>query len=478
VLTGNAASTLAPTASAFVSAPPGVAPRTAPSPRAPPALPVPSPLPPTTTAPPTGDLAARRARAGIAPGALDPHSPLAKRAAELEGRHAYLKNFWYCVGISEEITTKPVGVQALGEKLVLFRGDDGAVKALSDVCPHRGAPLHKGWVAKVDGTSCVVCPYHGWALDGGGTLRDVPAAETEREWPRKRLVDSYPVRESGGFVWLFYGSPAVPDEERPPVPTVPELTAPGWKAVYGSIEFACDAWGVFENAIDMAHIHFLHGDTFGNQAKPEIRGMRVSTDAHGVTATFGLHNKPVNSLWAFSAVPEVGEGEGGWGKRPGVAARAPTTPPLPLAQVQVTAKALLPSTSVISFTLGGGLSFTTFVCTTPVAPGRSVNRFALVRRLAADPTGGAVFNARLWDPLARRAMLRILGEDRAMVEGLDPSALDAEVSVKADLPQTAFRKLRQEWLDLGYGVPPPGKEGCSSAKAAAAADDGAAPRDF
>lgn len=147
------------------------------------------------------------------------------------------------------------------------------------------------------------------------------------------------------------------------------------------------------------------------------------------------------------------------------------------AQVKVTAKALLPSTSVISFTLAAGLSFTTFVCTTPVAPGRSVNRFALVRRLASDPTG--VFNASLWDPLARRAMLRILGEDRAMVEGLDPGALDAEVSVRADLPQTAFRKLRQEWLDLGYGVPPPGaaaKKGCASGKAAAP-DDGAA-RDF
>ena len=120
----------------------------------------------------------------------------------------------------------------------------------------------------------------------------------------------------------------------------------------------------------------------------------------------------------------------------------------------------MPSTSVISFTLGAGLSFTTFVNTTPIAPGRSINRFALIRRLSTDPTG--IFNASLWDGIARRAMLRILGEDREMVEALTPGALDVEVSVKADLPQTAFRKLRQEYLDMGYGVAPGDGGKCGS----------------
>jgi phenylpropionate dioxygenase-like ring-hydroxylating dioxygenase large terminal subunit len=35
--------------------------------------------------------------------------------------------------------------------------------------------------------------------------------------------------------------------------------------VYEEIEFDCNHFGVFENAIDMAHIHYLHGDSFGNQ---------------------------------------------------------------------------------------------------------------------------------------------------------------------------------------------------------------------
>ena len=47
--------------------------------------------------------------------------------------------------------------------------------------------------------------------------------------------------------------------------------------------------------------------------------------------------------------------------------------------MKVTAQALLPSTSVISFTLGNGLSFTTFVNTVPINENRTINRFALIR---------------------------------------------------------------------------------------------------
>ena len=41
-----------------------------------------------------------------------------------------------------------------------------------------------------------------------------------------------------------------------------------------------------------------------------------------------------------------------------------------------------------------------------------------------------------------------------MVEELRPDLLPREISVKADLPQIAFRKLRQEYIDMGYGVAP------------------------
>jgi phenylpropionate dioxygenase-like ring-hydroxylating dioxygenase large terminal subunit len=112
------------------------------------------------------------------------------------------------------------------------------------------------------------------------------------------------VEEKGGFVWLFFGSKDLPADARPPIPYAPELGEqpasggwgpmsacmfsiplasdpnftrrcaavplpddPEWRAVYEEIEFDCNHFGVFENAIDMAHIHYLHGDSFGNSVR-------------------------------------------------------------------------------------------------------------------------------------------------------------------------------------------------------------------
>eukprot|EP00983_Pelagomonas_calceolata_P115583 1160217-Pelagomonas_calceolata.AAC.2 len=99
-----------------------------------------------------------------------------------------------------------------------------------------GAPLGKGWMKdfpEENGgiTSCIVCPYHGWAFDseGGpspfeqpagrssivgvlcfdaftGKVREVPSLPDQERLPRRQLVETYPVAEKGGFVWLFFGS--------------------------------------------------------------------------------------------------------------------------------------------------------------------------------------------------------------------------------------------------------------------------------
>lgn len=366
-------------------------------------------------------LVERRSRKGLAPGQWDPAAlgAMDKRSKELLERKSYLRNFWYCVALSEKLQEdKPLGVEILGSKVVLFR-EGNEIKCLDDTCPHRGAPLSAGWLSEphsTGGHTCVVCPYHGWAIDGEGKLQDVPSAEPGR-WPKRPIVSSYPVEERGGFIWLFWGDKSLPADERPPIPWAPELEDPSWKAVYGEIEFECGHWGVFENAIDMAHIHYLHNDSFGNSEKPRILDMTTSRDTFHVEANFSIHNKPVSKLWEWTAVESV----------------------------PVVAKAMLPSSSAITIQLGAGVRMITFVNTVPISENKCINRFALVRNFAG------------WDGFdgwARKAMFKILGEDKVMVEKLTPERLEAEFSLGPDAPQVAFRKLRQEWIDMGYGVPP------------------------
>lgn len=63
---------------------------------------------------------------------------------------------------------EPHGVMVDGTPVLLVR-DRGSLRALSDRCSHRGAPLHEGTVT--DG--CVQCPWHGSRFDlaDGSVLR-------------------------------------------------------------------------------------------------------------------------------------------------------------------------------------------------------------------------------------------------------------------------------------------------------------------
>lgn len=249
------------------------------------------------------------------------------------------------------------------------------------------------------------------------------ATDNKGEWPKRPLSDSYIIEEKGGFLWLFFGSPSIPPEECPPIPYIEELDHPEWKAVYEEMTFECNHFAVFENSWDFAHIHYLHADSFGNQDEPAIHDMHAMHDDYTVDATLSIKNKPVNAFWSLFQVPFV----------------------------RVTAKAFLPSTSMVSFTLGNKLSFITFVNVVPISEHRSINRFALIRNLKWDSSG--LFNSSIWDGIARKSMIKILGEDRAMVEQLRYDLLMNECSVKADLPQMYFRKIRQQWADLCGVVP-------------------------
>jgi len=62
-------------------------------------------------------------------------------------------------------------LEYLGESIVVIRGDDGEVRAFSNVCRHRGSRL-------VDGTAgcskVLTCPYHAWSYGRDGRLVGVP----------------------------------------------------------------------------------------------------------------------------------------------------------------------------------------------------------------------------------------------------------------------------------------------------------------
>lgn len=79
---------------------------------------------------------------------------------------------WVCVGRQQEVASAGdyMACEVAGEPIVIVHGADGIIRALSNVCRHRGTLLteNKG------NSSSIVCPYHHWAYDYAGKLTAAP----------------------------------------------------------------------------------------------------------------------------------------------------------------------------------------------------------------------------------------------------------------------------------------------------------------
>ena len=79
---------------------------------------------------------------------------------------------WYAVDASARVGATPVGYTVEGQELVLWRTQDGALRAAPGACPHMGASLA---CARVRGDN-LICPWHGLELGDGPHGRWRPLA--------------------------------------------------------------------------------------------------------------------------------------------------------------------------------------------------------------------------------------------------------------------------------------------------------------
>ena len=84
---------------------------------------------------------------------------------------------WHPVGFAKGLADAPVHEDLLGEPLVLWRGQDGSPRAMSDLCVHRGTALSLGTVSDDQ----IVCAYHGWRYGADGRCMAIPQLEPVRQ---------------------------------------------------------------------------------------------------------------------------------------------------------------------------------------------------------------------------------------------------------------------------------------------------------
>ena len=174
----------------------------------------------------------------------------------------YLRRFWQPVCFSDDLRDLPLRLKILGEELVAFRDQRGAVGLLELHCPHRGTSLEFGLV----GARGIRCCYHGWLFDVDGTILETPGEPADSTLKDRLCHGAYPAHEAHGIVFAYMGPP----EARPPFPVLDSFVRPGYRVMPGQkYYYPCNWLQILENAMDPAHTAFLHtivsGAVFTNE---------------------------------------------------------------------------------------------------------------------------------------------------------------------------------------------------------------------
>lgn len=200
----------------------------------------------------------------------------------------FLYNAWYAAGWISELGEKPLARTFLDQPVVIYRAAGGEPVALSDLCPHRFAPLSLG---KVDGDT-IRCPYHGLVFDKSGACAHNPHGKGAR--PAALSVRSYPLVVKEGMLWIWMGDPARSGDAGPP--SFPFMTAEGTVTITGYLHVGADYELVTDNLMDLSHAEFLHpflapeGTASRNVYRAEQEGDRV-------TAINEMKNQPNTKLF-------------------------------------------------------------------------------------------------------------------------------------------------------------------------------------
>lgn len=137
---------------------------------------------------------------------------------ELE-KEALFRTHWQIAGHVSDLPEagRFVAFDVAGERALVVRGQDGAIRAFHNICRHRGSRV----VAEEKGfcRNALVCPFHGWVYNLDGTLRGAAKPKSfpeldKHEWGLMPIE----LEVWMGFVFVRF---------RPgPQPSVAELMAP------------------------------------------------------------------------------------------------------------------------------------------------------------------------------------------------------------------------------------------------------------
>ncbi len=140
---------------------------------------------------------------------------------------ALLRGGWQCVAHVSQIPQPGdfLNLELLGEPLIVIRGKDSTVRALSRVCPHRAMDImpegfgydgHGPAQASPGAPGCghtrlLLCPYHSWTFELDGRLKACPEMHLAQDFARAEFgLKPFRTEVWQGFVFVNLDGQAPP----------------------------------------------------------------------------------------------------------------------------------------------------------------------------------------------------------------------------------------------------------------------------
>ncbi|MGV0738639.1 Rieske 2Fe-2S domain-containing protein [Mycobacterium syngnathidarum] len=161
---------------------------------------------------------------------------------------------WHCLGLTRDLGDgKPHGINVFGQKLVVFRSDDGKINVLDGYCRHMGGDLAQGQV-KGD---AIACPFHDWRWGGDGRCKNVPYAKRA---PRLARTATWTTLEQDGMLFVWNDPEGNPPPADVTIPRIEGATSDEWTDWhwYTTVVNA-NCRELVDNVVDMAHFFYVHG---------------------------------------------------------------------------------------------------------------------------------------------------------------------------------------------------------------------------
>lgn len=125
---------------------------------------------------------------------------------------AIFGRLWTCVGRAADVARPGEYVlrSVAGESIIVVRGRDGAIRALLNVCRHRGTRLCSETAGRFT-DSVIRCPYHAWTYTLEGELIGAPHMQEVASFDKADYpLDSVAAAEYGGFLFVNVDAAAQP----------------------------------------------------------------------------------------------------------------------------------------------------------------------------------------------------------------------------------------------------------------------------